>query len=191
VTALQLQEMTSDQLPAVLELDQLCFGGLWTAEGYQRELDSPNSDLLVLNSPELIGMGCYWAILDEAHITIVGIHPNDRKKGLGQLMLLTLLHRAQQREMARATLEVRISNESAINLYQKLGFKIAGQRKGYYADTGEDALILWLGELQTAAFTERFSKFWQESCDRLKQQQIELVIQPNLLSIKNSALTCP
>jgi [ribosomal protein S18]-alanine N-acetyltransferase len=191
VTALQLQEMTPDQLPAVLELDQICFGGLWTQDGYQRELESPNSDLLVLTAPELIGIGCYWAIVDEAHITIVGIHPNHRRQGLGQLMLLALLHRAQRREMARATLEVRISNESAIKLYQKLGFKIAGQRKGYYGDTGEDALILWLGELQTAAFTERFKNFWKETCDRLKQQQTELVIQTNLLSIENSSLTCP
>ncbi len=191
MTALQLQEMTPALLPAVLELDQICFGGLWTKEGYQRELDSPNSDLLVLTSQDLIGMGCYWAILDEAHITIVGIHPEYRQQGFGQLMVLALLQRARQREMARATLEVRISNESAINLYQKLGFKVAGQRKRYYVDTGEDALILWLGELQTALFSKRLGDSWREVCDRLAQQQTQLVIQPNLFSIENSALTCP
>lgn len=200
VTSIQLQPLTQDWLPAVLELDQTCFGGLWTLDGYQRELDSPNSELLVLlaQSPSLpvphaslIGIGCFWAILDEAHITVMGIHPNYQRQGLGQFMLLALLDRARQREMTRATLEVRISNEPAIKLYKKFGFKVAGTRKGYYTDNGEDALILWLGELQTAAFAKQLKSWWRELCDCIAQQHWTLNLQPDLFSIENSPLTCP
>jgi ribosomal-protein-alanine N-acetyltransferase len=179
VTFLELKPLTAEQLPAVVELDQLCFGGIWTLEGYQRELVSPNSDLLVLNmtsidsgsesdlgdrqlkTPEksdnpkfLIGLGCSWAILEEAHITLLAVHPNYRREGLGLLLLITLLQLSQRRQLERATLEVRASNHAACSLYQKLGFQEAGRRRRYYKDSDEDALILWRSGLQTPEFTK-------------------------------------
>nr|WP_228049075.1 ribosomal protein S18-alanine N-acetyltransferase [Nodularia sp. LEGE 04288] len=148
---LKLKTLTSEDLSAILELDQACFGGLWTMEGYQRELDSPNSELLGLFSPlapsKLLGLGCFWAILDEAHITILAIHPQYHRQGLGQVLLYSLLKAACDRGLERSTLEVRASNVAAISLYEKFGFKIAGRRKGYYQDNGEDALVLWLSDL--------------------------------------------
>lgn len=171
VKLLELKRVAPEQLSAVLELDQLCFGGLWTLEGYQRELDSPNSDLLGLfiphsphSPPPLLGMGCLWAILEEAHITILAVHPHYQRQGLGQALLLALLIAASERGLERATLEVRASNQSALSLYQKFGFKTAGRRRRYYQDTGEDALILWRGDLhhpkfsQTLADWERLSR---------------------------------
>lgn len=158
MTFLELKPVASEQLSAVLELDKLCFGGLWTLEGYQQELNSPNSDLLALSLPAslsaspaptfLLGIGCLWAILDEAHITILAVHPDYRGLGLGQALLYGLLQAAKRRGLERATLEVRASNSSALSLYHKFGFKLAGQRRRYYKDTGEDALILWRGGLQ-------------------------------------------
>jgi ribosomal-protein-alanine N-acetyltransferase len=177
VTSLELKYLTPDLLPAVLELDRQCFGGLWTQDGYQREIDSPNSDLIVLvrseklgssiNSQTLIGLGCLWAIVDEAHITIVAVQPQYQHQGLGQALLLALLNSAHQRGLERSTLEVRISNQSAICLYQKFGFKVAGRRKAYYEDTGEDALILWRSGLQTPDFLDLLSKWASEVGDRL------------------------
>lgn len=149
---LQLRSLTTNDLSAILELDQACFGGLWTMDGYQRELDSPNSELLGLFAPlssiQLLGMGCFWSIVDEAHITILAIHPQYHRQGLGQALLYALLKTAGDRGLERATLEVRASNLAAISLYQKFGFKTAGLRRRYYKDNGEDALILWLSELQ-------------------------------------------
>jgi len=163
---LTIQSLTPDFLPAVVELDQKCFaGGLWTTDGYKRELESPNSDILLIleaqgerdgemgrwgngenysitppipqpphhptsSTPPLLAMGCQWAILDEAHITIVAVCPNYQHQGLGQAMLLALLSRARQRGLERATLEVKASNQPAISLYQKFGFKVAGRRRG-------------------------------------------------------------
>lgn len=153
---LKLRSLTTNDLSAILELDQACFGGLWTMEGYQRELDSPNSELLGLLSPlssnKLVAMGCFWAILDEAHITILGVHPQYHRQGFGQALLYALLKTACDRGLERATLEVRASNVAAISLYQKFGFKTAGRRRRYYKDNGEDALILWLSELQYPQF---------------------------------------
>jgi ribosomal-protein-alanine N-acetyltransferase len=156
---LKLKSLTSEDLSAILELDQACFGGLWTLEGYQRELDSPNSDLLGIFAPHssktLLGMGCFWSILEEAHITIVAVHPQYQRQGLGQALIYALLKTASDRNLERATLEVRASNEAAISLYQKFGFKTAGRRRRYYQDNGEDALILWLSDLQYPSFTEK------------------------------------
>ncbi|MEB3882103.1 ribosomal protein S18-alanine N-acetyltransferase [Lyngbya sp. CCY1209] len=174
VTGLELKFLTPELLGEVAELDHLCLGGLWTLEGYRRELESPNSDILVWTSqpggetfegipsprvaisdpPPVVGMGCLWAILDEAHITLLAVHPDYRKLGLGKTLLRALLESARRRGLARATLEVRASNAIAIALYERFGFQVAGTRRGYYADTGEDALILWLGGLQSAEFRE-------------------------------------
>ncbi|BAZ14241.1 ribosomal-protein-alanine acetyltransferase [Calothrix sp. NIES-4071] len=152
---LEIQSLTHKHLSALLQLDQACFGGLWTLDAYERELDSPNTFLLGSinpNSLDLSGMGCFWSILDEAHITILAVHPQYQNQGLGQALLFSLLKTAYEQGLERATLEVRPSNVGAITLYQKFGFKTAGRRRRYYKDNDEDALILWLGDIQTPQF---------------------------------------
>lgn len=195
MTLLELKPLTREQLTAALELDQLCFGGLWTRSGYERELDSPNSQLLILEadsgdqksgvapqqsplltqnllppdlktvpkaSKELVGLGCFWSILEEAHITILAVHPNYQRQGLGQLLLYALLWQAKECLLEWATLEVKPSNQAALGLYHKFGFTPAGRRRGYYQDTGEDALILWRGGLQKPEFEQTLATCYQE-----------------------------
>ncbi|XHX79696.1 MAG: ribosomal protein S18-alanine N-acetyltransferase [Stenomitos frigidus ULC029] len=215
MTFLALQPLSKDLLPAAVALDQRCFGGLWTLDGYHRELESPNSELLVLMqkpgatkqqaedrskatgqdnvNPQLktqnsklktflttplstpgsrfpiplIGLGCYWAILEEAHITMLAIDPAYQRQGLGQALLYALMASAYTRGLERATLEVRISNTSALSLYQKFDFREAGRRRRYYPDNGEDALVLWRGGLQTPDFSESLAGWQQWVDDRL------------------------
>ncbi len=153
-----IQSVAIDRIDQILILDRLCFGGLWSKNSYQRELANDNSHFLSIDidptlEPEThgaIGFGCFWTILDEAHITLLGIHPNYQGQGLGQLLLCGLLDRARELEMARATLEVRVSNHSAIHIYEKYGFKTVGYRKKYYQDQDrdEDGVIMWRGGLQ-------------------------------------------
>ncbi|HEY9815163.1 MAG TPA: ribosomal protein S18-alanine N-acetyltransferase [Candidatus Obscuribacterales bacterium] len=183
---LELHPLTTQHLAAVVRLDQLCFGGIWTQEGYQREVTSPNSDLLMLqrspsdatddapSNPTLIGIACCWAILDEAHITLLGIHPHYQRQGLGQLALLTLLSLARHRGLQWATLEVRDSNQAARSLYARYDFQDVGRRRRYYADTGEDALILWCKGLQTDDFGDRLQHHWQHVHQRLQQHNWQL-----------------
>ncbi|MES1023831.1 ribosomal protein S18-alanine N-acetyltransferase [Gloeocapsa sp. BRSZ] len=171
MTLLELKFLAPEHLNAALELDQACFGGLWTLEAYQRELDSPNSDLIGLINPfephSLLGMGCVWAILEEAHITILAVHPQYQRQGFGQALLYGLLSVAEERGLERATLEVRVSNDAAIALYQKFGFKTAGRRKRYYKDTGEDALILWHGGLAQPDFSQTLASWEYQIQTRL------------------------
>ncbi|MBE9118456.1 ribosomal protein S18-alanine N-acetyltransferase [Lusitaniella coriacea LEGE 07157] len=173
---LRLKPLTDRQLNAVVKLDQLCLGGLWSQEGYRRELNSPNSELLVLSvlgnrgSPpkeRIVGIGCFWAILEEAHITILAIHPDCQSQGLGQVLLWTLLQKAVRQKLDRATLEVRASNQAALSLYQKFGFQVAGRRKKYYQNNNEDALILWRGGLQQKQFSQLLDRWQQQTNEKL------------------------
>ena len=165
----------SDLIDAVA-LDLQIFGGWWSLQSYQQELQRANSSLLGLwlqadvgnrdtvigptsVSLPLIGISCLWRVLDEAHITILGIHPQYQGRGLGQALLVSLLQTAHHHQSARATLEVRAANAAAVALYTKLGFQTAGRRPQYY-DNGDDALILWQGRLQSSIFL-RSLQHWQ------------------------------
>lgn len=191
MTSLEIRRLTSELLPAVLDLDQQCFGGLWTLEGYQRELESPNSDLLILAAPgtlPVLGLGCLWAILDEAHVTIIAVHPDYQRQGFGQAILFALLQSAHQRGLERATLEVRISNRSAIDLYRKFDFREAGRRKRYYPDTGEDASILWRGGLQHPNFPDLLMNWQTQICDRLHENNWTLTVTPDTFTTEEFLL---
>ena len=191
---IEIKHLAPEHLPSAVELDRLCFGGLWAIEGYRRELDSPNSDLLGLwlretadcesgqnragqgapplqISPTLIGVGCLWAILEEAHIIMLAIHPSFQRQGLGQALLWALLKSACDRQLERSTLEVRSSNLAAVDLYKKFGFKEAGRRKRYYEDTGEDALVMWRSGLEKPEFQQHLAVEKVQICDRLNQKK--------------------
>lgn len=179
--SLEIRPAIAEQIEQILALDQLCFGGIWSKDGYLREIDSSNASLQLLwlrgelaqeefVSPTLIGLGCLWSIVDEAHITLLGIHPQYRHQGLGMLLLNYLLQEAKERNLHHATLEVKTSNAKAIQLYKKFGFQIAGTRKNYYPKTGEDASILWLNRIDQAEFQLKLDDYWQQIGDRLKNR---------------------
>lgn len=211
MTFLACVPLIAADIPAVLSLDQRCLGGLWTKSGYERELESDCSDLLVLVSANelelieqrqrleiaptkalkaahilaakdpcenlseiettelrLLGVGCLWAILEEAHITTMAIAPAQQRQKLGQFLLCQLLHTGIQRGLTRATLEVRASNQKALGLYEKFEFKEAGRRKRYYSD-GEDARILWRSGLQRQDAQAQIRQAEEEAIAHLRQ----------------------
>lgn len=145
---IQIKPLTEKDLDQVVALDNICLGGLWSLNGYKREIKSPNSCLLVMIidsecQEKVIGLASFWAILEEAHITLLAIHPDFQGQGLGKSLLNHLLAEIYNKDLKRATLEVAANNFKALNLYQQFGFQEAGRRKKYYQKTGEDALILW------------------------------------------------
>jgi ribosomal-protein-alanine N-acetyltransferase len=94
--------------------------------------------------------------MDEAHITTIGVLPEYRGQGLGELLLVTLFTDAMRRGAEWVTLEVRVSNESAQALYYKYGFTQQGVRRRYYSDNGEDAYIMWSPPLREPEYVRRF-----------------------------------
>jgi ribosomal-protein-alanine N-acetyltransferase len=83
-----------------------------------------------------------WFIVDEAHIATIAVHPDFRRQGLGEQILLHALRSAQDEGARRAFLEVRAGTSAAQALYKKSGFEIAGVRRGYYKDNNEDAILM-------------------------------------------------
>ena len=161
-----LQPLPESLLNGAVALDQMVLGGFWSLQSYQEELNRESSDLLglwavpPLQHPPLLAVGCAWTILDEAHIILMAVHPHYRRRCFGYGMLLKLLDLARHRGMKYATLEVRASNEAAIALYTKLGFTSVGKRPNYYADNGEDALVMWRSGLQLPEFGEQIEADW-------------------------------
>lgn len=176
---LSLQHLSALYLDQVVEIDRTCFGQLWSANQYQREFDSPNSDILILldtDRQQVIAYGCIWAIVDEAHITIIAVQPDQQQKSYGTLILIGLMQAAIARELARATLEVRVSNQTAIRLYEKFGFETLGQRKKYYEDTGEDALIMWKSRIQSNEMRSQLAKIYDRIYQILSAKGINLTV---------------
>jgi len=104
----------------------------------------------------IIGFAGLWLMVDEAHITTIAMHPDFRRHGLGELMLVNLIDIAYNIGANWVTLEVRVSNFVAQNLYRKYGFHEKGIRQKYYSDNQEDALIMWTDEINSPSYKQRF-----------------------------------
>jgi ribosomal-protein-alanine N-acetyltransferase len=118
----------------------------------------------------IIGFAGLWLMVDEAHITTIAVHPDYRGRGLGELELASLIDIANQIGAKWVTLEVRVSNYVAQNLYRKYGFREAGMRHRYYSDNQEDALIMWTEELSSPAYKERFQNLKSALLQRLEAE---------------------
>lgn len=104
----------------------------------------------------IVGFAGLWIMLDEAHITTIGVSPEHRRRSLGEMLFVALVEEAVRRGARWVTLEVRVSNEPAQTLYKKYGFRVQGRRKNYYSDNNEDAYIMWSPELDDAAVIARY-----------------------------------
>lgn len=140
-----VRPMHIDDLEAILEIEHVSFATPWSLEAFKAELiDNEYARYLCLElEGQVIGYMGLWFILDEGHITNIAITPNHRGQHWGEFLMRSVMGEMVEQGMERMTLEVRVSNSPAQSLYTRLGFAIAGVRKGYYADTGEDAMIMW------------------------------------------------
>jgi [ribosomal protein S18]-alanine N-acetyltransferase len=118
-----------------------------------------NRPVATVPSPELasiVGFAGLWLMVDEAHVTTIAMHPEHRGHGLGEFLLVSLIDIAYSIGAKWVTLEVRVSNYTAQNLYRKYGFREAGVRHRYYSDNQEDALIMWTDEINSPAYKLKF-----------------------------------
>ncbi len=137
--------MRLEDLQAVLTIEKVSFPTPWTLNSFVTELrDNEYARYHCLEvEGQVVGYMGLWYILDEGHITNVAIAPDRRGQHLGEYLMRTVMSKMAAEGMERMTLEVRVSNDPARHLYERLGFKPAGLRKGYYVDSQEDALIMW------------------------------------------------
>lgn len=142
-----VRAMRSGDVPAVAELEAQIFSQPWSAQGFLDALALSDTVFLVAEEENrILGyIGMYLAV-DEGEITNVAVDPNARRRGVGQELLLQIKREAKQRAVGRLVLEVRVSNEGAIALYEKNGFSVAGVRKGFYECPKEDAYIMIYGQ---------------------------------------------
>ena len=118
----------------------------------------------------IIGFAGMWILFDEAHVTTIGVHPDERGNGLGELLLVQLFIEAASRGAEMLTLEVRVSNDSAQALYLKYGFERHGLRRRYYSDNGEDAYIMWSPNIREPEFARRFDELRGQLLERIGPQ---------------------
>ena len=145
--------MRSRDLDEVVAIERMSFTLPWSRGAFLYEMEQNRvARCWVLREAEhVIGYVCLWEIGDEVHVTNIAVHPESRRRGLGRTLLSSVLDDARQRRLRVVGLEVRPSNHEALGMYDSFGFKVVGRRKGYYYDTGEDALVMELDlEAETA-----------------------------------------
>ena len=117
--------------------------------------------------PPIIGFAGMWHVLDEAHVTTIGVSPELQGMGLGELLFLCLVDEAMRRGATWLTLEVRVSNYGAQQLYRKYGFTIQGKRQRYYTDNNEDAYIMWSESFRNSEYLSRIEQLRRKLHHRL------------------------
>jgi ribosomal-protein-alanine N-acetyltransferase len=156
VFMIKIEKMTPADIDAVLKLEKACFGDKWTSTPFASELERPDcSYFVVREGSNVIGYSGCWLILEELHITIMAVHPEQRRKKIGQRLLIKLLQEGNSNGAKWATLEVKASNIEAQRLYEKFGFTVKGRRKQYYQQDREDALIMWTEEIESPDYRQR------------------------------------
>jgi ribosomal-protein-alanine N-acetyltransferase len=145
---LVMRRMVLADVAPVMELENRAFRHPWSEALFRRELQHDWSTILLAfdraegRGDLLLGFVIVWVVHDELHILNVAVDPPHRRRGVARALLEEVLDRARQLRSRLATLEVRRSNEAAQQLYLSLGFRAVGVRPNYYADEGEDAIVM-------------------------------------------------
>ena len=139
-----------------------------------RPPEPPRSPQLEEELRSIVGYAGIWVMTDEAHITTIASHPEARGQGVGEFLLVALIHRAMAIGARWMTLEVRASNAVAQNLYRKYTFKEMGVRRRYYSDNGEDALVMWTDALDSESFQTALDRNEPRLAERLGPAQVRL-----------------
>ena len=156
-----VEPMSVSDLEEVMSIERVAFSAPWSVRAYRYEITENRSSTMMVVRPAprsegglgslrrqfagrgpVLGYAGFWLLGDDAHIATIAVHPQWRRRGLGELLLLSLLDRGAELGARRATLEVRVSNQAAQQLYFKYGFEIISLQKRYYADNNEDAYIM-------------------------------------------------
>lgn len=165
-TCIDIGPMCEADLDEVLAIERRVYPCPWSRELFWSELfttpDHAPRRYVVARRRDaddglgvVVGYAGVLVLVDEAHVTTVAVDPRQHRRGAGTRLLATVLEAGRRLGATAATLEVRVGNRGAQRLYAQLGFAPVGVRPGYYDDTGEDALIMWLHGLASDPVTAR------------------------------------
>jgi [ribosomal protein S18]-alanine N-acetyltransferase len=150
--SLQAVPMRETDLNDVLAIESVSFSAPWSRNMFMEEMYNRNAYLTAFKSSgRLVGYLCFWAVLDEAHVLNVAVHPELRRQGIGKTIMEYLESKSKEIGIKRIILEVGRRNISARNLYKQCGFNSIGFRKRYYTINEDDALVMekWLVASET------------------------------------------
>ena len=149
---LEIRRMRPDDLEEVMVIEREAFRHPWSLELFRRELEHDWSTILVgvepltsapgKGSERIVAFLIYWLVHDEVHILNVAVAPEHRRKGIARILMTECEKRAHQANAALMTLEVRRSNQAALDLYREFDYRAVGVRPNYYVDEGEDAIVM-------------------------------------------------
>jgi [ribosomal protein S18]-alanine N-acetyltransferase len=142
--ALQIRTLELADLSQIETIEQRAYPTPWSRSMFASELAKPTSVCLgAFEGDELVGYVINSRYVDAWHVMNVAVHPEHQRRGIASQLFERLFEVTRDDERRGYTLEVRVSNDEAIKLYEKLGFEARGIRRGYYTDNREDALIMW------------------------------------------------
>lgn len=143
---IKITTMTEEEIDNLLEIERASFPSPWSKKLFLNELANPNSHIVLAKdeTDTILGFSCFWIVLDEAHILNIAVHPGYRRQGIAKRLLDYVMEFSIDEGVRCFVLEVRNRNKAAIEFYKGFGFREVGLRKGYYADTGEDAILMEL-----------------------------------------------
>jgi ribosomal-protein-alanine N-acetyltransferase len=148
--ALEIRALDTGDLDAIDVIEQRAYPTPWSRSMFASELAKPTSICLgAFEGEELVGYVINSRYVDAWHIMNVAVDPDHQRRGVASRLLERLFELTRDDERRGYTLEVRVSNEGAIDLYERLGFEPRGIRRGYYTDNREDALIMWRDSRQS------------------------------------------
>ena len=145
MSSLALDRMRPEDLDEVLAIERASFTMPWSRGAFLYEMQQNRVARCWVardDDVHVVGYLCLWEVADEVHITNVAVRPDARRHGIARGLLRTVLDDARTRSVKLVVLEVRPSNDHARALYDSFGFRVVGRRRGYYYDTGEDALVM-------------------------------------------------
>lgn len=163
---IEIRPLQLNDLDGIMAIEPAVYGSHhWSRQSFINELTNPSGSYFGAVDPEsglLIGYSGFWLVQDEAHVTTLAVHPDHRRKKIGERLLINNIIEARKLSAHWLTLEVRASNEAAQNLYYKYNFRRFGVRPRYYQDNSEDALVLWTDRLSESNFVHMLIKQLEE-----------------------------
>ncbi len=150
-----VQPMRRRHLRSVLRIEQQVYPRPWSSSLFMSELAlrTTRAYYVARIGRDLVGYAGLMMTLDEAHVTTIAVDPKRHRAKIGTRLLLVLVREAIARGASAVTLEVRMSNHGAQDLYRRFGFEPVGVRKNYYQEVNEDALVMWANDVDQPEYS--------------------------------------